>query len=533
MLNTFLRIILLIVGVALHGELSAMTHVQINLQEVHQRIDGFGASDAWSVNPTINLWLSENEPAQIEALARILFSVDTGIGLSAWRFNIGAGSFEQGSGSQINDALRRTELMVPRPYGKITKGKQLGQIKLLQAARAMGVRQFVAFANSPPVWATKNGLAHPGDGTEIGSTNLSPRQLKQFVRFLVDVLLYLRGDSVGVPVNHISPVNEPSWSWQNSSQEANRYNLQDLKNVYKALYAELKSAGLETDISIDAGEVAEYSSALSDAIKKSFDGNIYQVAMNARGLGVYRNYIDELLGDVQLNPIIHNKLSLHGYWSDADERRLGDLRDAVRDNVRSVAPKATLWMSEFSILGEASSLRPFSGHGFNVEDMDYAIHVARVIHRDLIRLEVSAWFWWLALTPYDYKDGLLKIAPSLEFKTLQASKLMWTLGNFSRFVRPGYSRVTLTGADHLNEVMASAYKDPSSTRLVVVAINASGSEQNLALSITGIKSSQEIKNFDIYVTNADHNLTLMASTNAPGPYLLPSRSVVTLIGRIQ
>ena len=131
MLNTFLQIILLIVGVALHGELSAMTHVQINLQEVHQRIDGFGASDAWSVNPTINLWLSENEPAQIEALARILFSVDTGIGLSAWRFNIGAGSFEQGSASQINDALRRTELMVPRPYGKITKGKQLGQIKQL------------------------------------------------------------------------------------------------------------------------------------------------------------------------------------------------------------------------------------------------------------------------------------------------------------------------------------------------------------------------------------------------------------------
>ena len=106
---------MLIVGVALHGELSGMTHVQINLQEVHQRIDGFGASDGRSVNPTINLWLSENEPAQIEALARILFSVDTGIGLSAWRFNIGAGSFEQGSGSQINDALLRTELMVPRP----------------------------------------------------------------------------------------------------------------------------------------------------------------------------------------------------------------------------------------------------------------------------------------------------------------------------------------------------------------------------------------------------------------------------------
>ena len=523
----------MIAGIDLHAEPGAMINARINLQEVHQRIDGFGASDAWTVNPTINLWLSENKPDQIEVLAKILFSIDTGIGLSAWRFNIGAGSFEQGSSSQIKDVLRRTELMVSRPNGEIAEGKQFGQIKLLQAAQAMGVKQFVAFANSPPIWATKNGLAHPGDSRGIGSTNLSPGHLKDFAGFLVDVLLYLRGESIGVAVNHISPINEPSWSWQDKSQEANRYNLQELKNVYKALYAELKAAGLESDIKIDAGEAAEYISALSDAAKKNFDGSIYQVGMNGKGLGVYRNYIDELLGDSQLNPIIDNKLSLHGYWSDADEHRLGDLRDALRVNFRSVSPKATVWMSEFSILGEASRLRPFSGHGFNVEDMDYAIHVARVIHRDLIRLDVSAWFWWLALTPYDYKDGLLKIAPSLEFKTLQTSKLMWALGNFSRFVRPGYSRVTLTGADNLKQVMASAYKDPDGTRLVVVAINASDSEQPLSLSIEGVRLSLGIEEFNVFVTNADHNLTMIASTHVPGPYLLPSRSVVTLVGRIQ
>ena len=42
-----------------------------------------------------------------------------------------------------------------------------------------------------------------------------------------------------------------------------------------------------------------------------------------------------------------------------------------------------------------------------------------------------------------------------------------------------------------------------------------------------------IANFEIFVTNADHNLTLMASIDAMGPYLLPGRSVVTLIGRMQ
>jgi len=68
-------------------------------------------------------------------------------------------------------------------------------------------------------------------------------------------------------------------------------------------------------------------------------------------------------------------------------------------------------MSEFCILGDPGDIRKFDGPGYDVNDMELALHTARVIHRDMTRLNVAAWFWWPAVKPYDYKDGLLKINP--------------------------------------------------------------------------------------------------------------------------
>lgn len=85
--------------------------LKINLEERHQEIDSFGASDAWSINPAINKWSEAGDEEAIERLADLLFSETKGIGLSAWRFNVGAGSFEQGKASAIRDPYRRAELL--------------------------------------------------------------------------------------------------------------------------------------------------------------------------------------------------------------------------------------------------------------------------------------------------------------------------------------------------------------------------------------------------------------------------------------
>jgi len=505
------------------------TSLRIAYDQAHQEIDGFGASDAWSIDPTIGKWMREQDQAAIDRLADRLFSVDHGIGLSAWRFNIGAGSAEQGEASRIPDRMRRAQLLITNPGGEIDGSKQLGQIRLLQEAYERGVTQYVAFANSPPHWATKNGLTHPGDGAGIGSTNLDPERLDHFAEFLVDVVAYLRSDAVGVPVNYLSPINEPTWEWQGQSQEANRYNMDEVAAVYRRVAESLRKAGLGHEVEVDGAEVVEYAAALSDAHKVEFDGSVFDGGMNGKGHGSYKNYIDELLGDPELRDVLHNKISLHAYWSEANADRLGKLRDLLRENLRSVSPDAKVWMSEFCILGDAGDVRSFDGHGFEVGDLDYALHVARVIHRDLTRLDASAWFWWLALTPYDYKDGLLKIDPSLDSESLQESKLMWTLGNFSRFVRPGFHRVELPGVDDLNGTMASAYKAPDDSRLVVIAINAGATPEQVSLDITGLPGAMAVETIDIYVTDAAHDLALTASETTATSFALPARSTTTFL----
>lgn len=511
----------------------AETELNISYDQTHQRIDGFGASDAWSIEPIVSKWELEGKQDRIEALADRLFSVEHGIGLSAWRFNIGAGSAEQGDESAIPDPLRRAQLLMPKAGSEIDKSRQRGQIRLLREAHERGVSKLVAFVNSPPHWLTKNGLTHPGDGLQAGSSNLDMRRVDEFSTFLVAVLEYLRGAPVSVPVNFISPVNEPGWNWQGQTQEGNRYNNEDLKTVYRSLYAALVKAGLQHDVEIDGAEVPELRAALNDDYHIRFDGSVFSGGMNETPYGVYRNYIDDLLGDAEMREILGNKLSVHSYWSSASNDRLGKLRDLLAQNMTAVSPQAKLWMSEFCILGDPGDIRKFRGEGFDVNDMELALHTTRVIHRDMTRLNAAAWFWWLAVTPYDYKDGLLKIDPSLEADTLRESKLMWALGNFSRFIRPGFYRLEMPGVDDLTGVMASAYKDPENSRLVVVVINAGTTNEPLKFRISGLPPGKKVGGFQTYLTNSEHNLASRTTALAPGQQVIPAKSIISFVASIE
>lgn len=513
---------------ALFGQpLFAQTELIVDARNEFQVVDNFGASDAWSIQPILSKWMIEERETAIENLADLLFSTDKGIGLSAWRFNIGAGSAEQGSESRIPDPLRRAELMMAAPGAKIDPAKQAGQIRMLREAHERGVRDLIVFANSPPVWATKNGLSHPGDGTGIGSSNLDPQHRQAFVEFLVDVVQYLREGADGIPVNYISPINEPTWEWEGQTQEGTPYNVREIKEVYRALQSALERNGLSDVVHVDGPEAVEYTAALRDEAKMEFDGKLYEGGMNQRGVGLYRNYIDEFLGDEEMREILDGKVSLHGYFSDAWEDRLGELRDVTWKNVNQVAPGARVWMSEFCILGAAGNARTFTGGGFDPDDMDFALHVGKVIHRDLTRLNASAWQWWLAVTPYDYKDGLLKISPTLEPETLQTSKAFWVLGNFSRFIRPGFQRVQVTNPDALDGLMVSAYRSPDRDESVVVIVNGGDSARvRLRSAISG--EAFHSGTTRIFVTDEARSLE---EVRWEEEITVPQKSVVTVISK--
>jgi hypothetical protein len=143
----------------------------------------------------------------------------------------------------------------------------------------------------------------------------------------------------------------------------------------------------------------------------------------------------------------------------------------------------------------------------------------------------SAWHWWLGITYSDYKDGLIYVFPNKDKNdgTYIDSKLLWVLGNYSRFIRPGAIRVDAAGADinDPNGLMVSAYMIPNEKQLVAVAINYDNSTKRIKLDIPGLSIEKAIP----YITTDNPSENLL-----PGKLLemsmereIPSRSVVTFV----
>jgi len=58
---------------------------------------------------------------------------------------------------------------------------------------------------------------------------------------------------------------------------------------------------------------------------------------------------------------------------------------------------------------------------------------------------------WLFTSNGDLKQG----------GTLTADKNLWVFGNFSRFIRPGYKRINIEGADDMTSLLGSAWLSPN------------------------------------------------------------------------
>ena len=481
-----------------------MDPIRITLRpaETHQVIDSFGASGAWWADPIGEAW---SEPAK-EHLAELLFSPTKGIGLSAWRFNIGAGS--AWSGDRVWDKWRAPECFKKTADAPYDWSRHAGQQWFLRAAVRHGVPTRVAFCCSPPNWLTKNGRGQCDPN--VGSTNLKTGNEAAFARFLGDVLDHFAQQ--GLAFTDISPLNEPQWEW-NEGQEGCRYNNDDMIRLIRALGAEVKARGL--DCAVDVLDAGEWVFLLDDQDWRGWAHKAapaaYIHANGTKGWGKYRGYIGDLLGDPELRAILGNRLSAHSYWTDEGTDRLVNLRRAIRANADRVSPGARLQMTEYCVMQHKRDL-----------GMDMALRVAKVIHSDLRWAEVSTWHWWLALSCGDYKDGLLYTDWRENGREeVLTSKTFWALGNWSRYVRPGWHRVSAEPAGE-SGLMVTAYASPDGKQLALVAVNEAKEPTRLWL-----ESDSPLRNLRLAVTSADQDL---AELPQKGDVVeVPARSVVTIL----
>lgn len=484
----------------------------------HQTIANFGASDCWTTQ-FIGLWPDSKR----NAMADLLFSMETdamgkprGIGLSLWRFNIGAGSTAQGANSYIPSDWRRAECF-QNIDGTYDWTRQAGQRWFLQAAKARGVEQFLAFSISAPIQMTMNGLANNRFRPDDGTFNIKPDKYKDFACFLATVVNEI-GKRDGIKFQYLSPFNEPEWNWSgNTTQEGTPALMSEITKTVRLLDEQLEQKQLDTKILVTESGQYDYMYK-RDTNLPGRDNQIETFFNPASGyyIGNLKHVPQTMVG--------------HSYWTTAPVETLLQKRQELRSALDK--QKLGFWHTELCIM---SNDKEIGGGGGKDLTMRTALYVARIIHYDLCVANASAWHWWLAITNSNYKDGLLYATVDDDKKdgTFTDSKLLWTLGNFSRFVRPGAVRIGIESKANVNDpagIMISSYLHEADKQLVTVIINDSNEDQVIDLKTKNTR----VKEFTPYLTSdkTGDNLAPQPKVKYGSKVKVPANAVMTLVAII-
>lgn len=512
----------------------------IETHRPQQVIDGFGASDAWSMN-RMGLWSKDIQ----EKTADWLFSTENdeqgqpkGIGLSIWRFNLGTGSAEQGEASKIRP-LGRTDCFL-QADGTYNWEKQAGQRSYLRMAKERGVPHFLAFLNSPAVYFTENGIA-TNDGRG-GTLNLRDDSYEAFADFIATALQGIEQHD-GVHFDYVSPVNEPDghWNWYGPKQEGSPATNREIARLTRLLSKALTDRQMTTQIIIN--ESFDYRSLIGP-YKGGWERSNHLKCFFSP------DSVDTYIGNL---PNVPRILAAHSYWTDSPTDALRDFRHQV--GVEFARAGVDFWQSEVCIMSNDEEIGRGGGFDFT---MKTALYVARIIHHDLVLANARSWQWWRAAGA-DYKDGLLReyggddgsdgsckrvqrdfsLPSEAESRRSQGevkdSKLLWALGNYSRFVRPGAVRLPVSGSNAQETyfsdtdptgLMISAYRNTDGN-IAVVAINYSEEKKEFLLQA----DDGSVASWKAYRTSDENNehISPVGIAGKEETILLPPRSITTFL----
>ena len=212
---------------------------------------------------------------------------------------------------------------------------------------------------------------------------------------------------------------------------------------------------------------------------------------------------------------------------------LHDIRCQLKDTLDKY--KVDFWQTETCIMGNDEEIGGGGGYDFT---MKTALYVARIIHHDIVYAGARSWQWWRSIGG-DYKDGLIReySDPTFLNGEVKDSKLMWALGNYSRFIRPGAVRKAIIAKDNQGKIipegdtdvtglMCSAYQNTDGKEVFVMINYAAEDKEFTFYQHNGI-----IKNWTIYRTSDKdgENLLPVGSIKNHEKVVIPARSIITLV----
>jgi len=201
-------------------------------------------------------------------------------------------------------------------------------------------------------------------------------------------------------------------------------------------------------------------------------------------------------------------LGLHEYDSQIAFAWPADVNDGKRDR--------EVWQTEMSGVMHWPEQGPST-------DINNGIAVAGWIHSALTVGEASAWlYWWYQALYQDDNEGL-----ALTKSGSTKAKRYYTMGNYSKFVRPGYVAVEVSGSPG-SDVLLSAYKSDDGKSVVIVAINKGSAAASPKIGFAGLTPTSCTPT----VTSSSDNLkdgTAVTLTDGLLATSLASKTVTTYV----
>jgi len=385
----------------------------VNWNDVHQSIDGFGASSAWTA------------PSLSDSQADMFFSTNNGIGLSLLRNRIA-------------------------PDGTTL------ELVTMQKAQARGARVWSTPWSPPAIYKDTNSV---NGGDFVSSTGNYQGYASQLAAYVASM------KNNGINLYAVSIQNEPD-QW--TAYESCLWTAQQFHDFLPYLYSALAASNV----------------AATKILMPEYSHWQFDIATNA-------------MNDTNTAAMV-GILAGHNYGSTA----------APVNNYGKA-----LWETE------VSTFDAFDGSITN------GIYWAGQIHAFMTVAEANAWhYWWLI--PYN-PNGPDNQA--LTDTSGNPTKRMYVLGNYSRFVRPGYYRIGVTNT--INSTLVSAYKDPASGNFAIVAVNPNSGSVTQVFNFTGFTAGTVTP----WITSGALSLaqqSAIAANGAAFTNILPALSVSTFVGQV-
>jgi glucuronoarabinoxylan endo-1,4-beta-xylanase len=402
--------------------------------------------------------------------SRALFDPKAGIGLSLLRVQIGLPNDLLSDGTEPADAV---------PVATAP------ELSTAQQAAQYGCRVWATAWTPPPLWKTTN--SQNGSGTDFESNKLKPEHYQDYANYLADFVDLMTTNDV--KLIGLSPANEPDYvaTWDNAQWSGD--------------------------------EMAKF---IADYLGPTFAARCPSVQLVVPDTATWTN-LDSYLTPIAQNP---KALAYTGVVATHPYPNGNEAPDWAYNKPQQLGKH--FWQTEWS-------QENWSGDTPD-PTMTSAIDMATHIHTNMVISQMNAWNWWAIYISADSLISQDKTGTRENPALIQADESLgkpymfqrgYALGNWSKFVRPGFKR--LGTMDPSSSLLVEAYRDDCHVALIAINTDATDVEQKFVLNgVSGVTALTP------WVTSPRDKLTPKAvvpvsATDGSFTFTVPGKSVVTFV----